>query len=225
MKRAFPKRGAAGFTLVEMLVVIGIIAVLAALLLPALRKAKAHVQCTACLNHLKQLQVAWEVYAADNGDALVPNKDDDDGTGNWASLPGSWVLGNACLDLTTTNIETGALFSYVRSTAIYRCPTDKSIVISDPGLLRTRSYGLQMWLNGTQEGQFYLRRQTRSSQIPKPSKVFAFLDVSEWLIDSGVYCITPNVPEQGANSDLWCYQPSDRHNQGGNLSFVDGHVE
>jgi len=225
MKRTLPKRRVVGFTLIELLVVIAIISILAALLLPALSKAKAQAQSTACLNHLKQLQVAWELYAGENGDALVLNKDGDDGTGNWVSLPGSWVLGNATMDVTTTNIETGALFPYVKTVAIYHCPTDKSTVTTDSRLLRTRSYGLQMWLNGTEEGQFYIRRQTRSAQIPNPSKVFAFIDVSQWLIDSGVFCIDPNAPELGAEQDNWCYQPSDRHSQGANLSFVDGHVE
>lgn len=223
-KRFCAKR-AGGFTLLELLVVIAIIAILAALLLPVLSKAKSHGQSTACLNNLKQLQVAWEIYTGDNGDALVPNKDDDDGTGNWVSLPGSWVLGNAILDVSTTNIQNGVLFPYVKSAAIYHCPGDKSTVALDASLLRTRSYGLQMWLNGTEEGEYYVRRKTRAAQIPNPSKVFAFVDVSEWLIDSGVFCIIPNAPELGSQRDEWCYQPSDRHNHGSNLSFVDGHME
>ncbi|HTL58908.1 MAG TPA: type II secretion system protein [Candidatus Limnocylindrales bacterium] len=219
------RRGCAGFTLLELLVVIAIIAVLAALMLPALSKAKDRGRSTACLNNLKQLQLGWEIYAGDNADNLVPNKDDDDGTGNWVSLPGSWVLGNAVLDVTTTNIQKGALFPYIKSAATYRCPADKSTVASDLGLLRTRSYGLQMWLNGTEEGLYYVRNKTRTAEIPNPSKVFAFIDVSEWLIDSGVFCTIPNAPELGSLRDQWCYQPSDRHNQGANLSFVDGHMD
>jgi prepilin-type N-terminal cleavage/methylation domain-containing protein/prepilin-type processing-associated H-X9-DG protein len=221
----FCERRAGGFTLLELLVVVAIIAILAALLLPVLSKGKDRGQSIACLNNLKQLQVAWEIYAGDNTDNLVPNKDDDDGTGNWVSLPGSWVLGNALLDVTTTNIQNGALFPYVKSAPAFRCPTDKSTVPGDLSLLRTRSYGLQMWLNGTEEGHYYIRRKTRSAQIPNPSKVFAFVDVSEWLIDSGVFCINPNAPELGSERDVWCYQPADRHNQGASLSFVDGHWE
>jgi prepilin-type N-terminal cleavage/methylation domain-containing protein/prepilin-type processing-associated H-X9-DG protein len=227
--RCFKENSREGFTLIELLVVIAIIAILAAILLPALSKAKGRAASTFCLSNLKQLQVAWETYAGDNSDTLVLNRDQpvdpNNPDGDWISSQGSWVLGNAYLDITTANIEGGALFPHVKSSAVYRCPTDKSTVTSDPGMLRTRSYALQEWLNGNEEGQYYIRRQTRGSQIRNPSKVFAFLDVSEWLIDSGAFSIWPNVPELGTNSNHWIYQPSDRHNQGANLSFADGHAE
>ena len=61
------------FTLIELLAVIAIMAILAALLLPALAKSKAKAESVTCSNNLRQLFLAWALYAEDNGDWLVNN--------------------------------------------------------------------------------------------------------------------------------------------------------
>ncbi len=62
----------AAFTMIELLVVIIIFSILASLLLPALAKAKGKAQQADCLNNLRQLALAINIYATDNNDAVVP---------------------------------------------------------------------------------------------------------------------------------------------------------
>src|SRR5258708_7032530 len=84
-----PRRPRSGFTLIELLVVIAIIGVLAALLLSALSQAKSRAQTTVCLNNLKQLQLAWLMYADESEDHLPYNIP----FINWQNFPKNWVGG------------------------------------------------------------------------------------------------------------------------------------
>lgn len=63
-----------GFSLLELLVVIGIIAVLVGILFPSLSRARARSQTVACLSHLRELGKAAQMYADDNEDVLVPHR-------------------------------------------------------------------------------------------------------------------------------------------------------
>jgi prepilin-type N-terminal cleavage/methylation domain-containing protein/prepilin-type processing-associated H-X9-DG protein len=225
------------FTLIELLVVIAIISILAALLLPALYKAKSAAQSTACNSNLKQLQAGWLMYVHDNNDSLPPNisrKIQFD----QVNVAGSWVLGNAKTDTNTANIEAGVLFRYMGSARVYRCPADRSTVRSPPALPRTRSYSIQAWLNvdavsGTpleelNNTPLNLRKYTRIID-PTPSLAWVFIDEHELSIDDGIFAIAnPSfAPESHSdpNQDVWVAFRGDQHNNGANLSFADGHTD
>ncbi len=217
------------FTLIELLVVIAIIAILAAMLVPSLSRAKAKGQAISCLSNLKQLQTAWLMYPPDNEDAMPPDVSQADGPLQRSRL-GSWVVGNTVTDTSTSNLQTGVLFKYVGNPGVYRCPADRSTVDGFPALQRTRSYSLSVWLNGDLSFTFptfkpgtwpYLK--SKANQLQKPVQVFAFMEEHEQSIDDGAMEAS-NLLDGISPPDTWFDLPSDRHSQGCNLSFADGHV-
>lgn len=158
-----------GFTLVELLVVIGIIALLISILLPALRRAKEAGMRVKCMANHKQLVLALQYYAQDWKN-FTPHT-------NWASgdarLQG-WLYDGrpAAIDPLTgqppkdpkynpgafgpkppfNSARTGSFYKYLRSEAIYRCPFDMEPYVGGTGIPNTvreiSSYGMNAAIGG-----------------------------------------------------------------------------
>ncbi len=216
-----------GFTLIELLVVIAIIAILAAMLLPVLNKAKAKGQSVTCLNNLKQLQLAWLMYCEDSND-LLPLNSSRGGHGVAQNRTGSWVVGNAPRSANVDSITQGTLHPQLQSPGSYRCPADRSSILTNQSLRRLRTYSINSWLAADLEalGSYVPpasqpEAKTRLGQITDPAQVFAFMDESERSIDDGVF-ITAYAKY---TAELWGDLPSVQHDQSTAVSFVDDHGE
>jgi prepilin-type N-terminal cleavage/methylation domain-containing protein len=213
-----------GFTLIELLVVVAIIALLAALLLPALSKAQAKGKQTACLNNLKQLDIAFALYSPDNDSRL---------TANVAQIPypntNSWVLGNMKSPFDATNqnlIRQGGLFPYAVRADLYRCPSDPSQALGRP---RVRSYSMNSWIgsramaDGQNTGQYGKSYRTfvKEAEITGlgPAGLWVVMDEHEGSIDDGWFLVTMDDLEPFAS------YPAVRHERAYCLNFADGHAE
>src|SRR5262245_34566040 len=222
------------FTLIELLVVISIIAILAALLLPALAKSKACAQSISCLSNLKQLQAGYLMYADENNDSQA-GPDIVLAASPWdvQSYSNSWVLGSARTDTNTDNIQAGSIYRYVGSPGVYHCPADRSTVSGNPALLRMRSYSKDGWMfapGGVYNANaIYMKAEmypwgtykVSSHQKPGPSGVWVFIDEQEQSIESGCFVIEQPLWVSGGGNLSWQSLAADRHRLGCNLSFLD----
>lgn len=232
--------GAPGFTLIELLVVIAIVAILASLLLPALAKAKQQAHTIACVNNLRQLQVAFHVYAGDNEDR-VPRNGSSPVAGKIPEDP-AWVAGgmgyeshpggtDSLRDTTNKVIllqGPGSLGSYTKAAGIYKCPADRSYVIFPDGARhpRVRSYSMNVYFGYPEdlaiEPFYFFFYKLSELEAIGPSRFFTFVDHHEDSIGhSSFSAFVTEVPP----SDRWGSIPASRHGRNGTFAFVDGHVE
>jgi prepilin-type N-terminal cleavage/methylation domain-containing protein/prepilin-type processing-associated H-X9-DG protein len=221
------RRAPAGFTLLELLVVISIVGILGALLSTALNHTKGRVHQISCLANLRQLHVSWFIYSDENDDLLALNRSE--ATSNEQvfgrrNKTNSWVAGNPKEDATTEGIEIGKLFPYTKSVSLYRCPSDQSTVIGKD-IRRTRSYSMSAYMSGDRAGIDPRVKTTYSAlQASSPEKLFVFMEEHEASLWGGSFFVIPK-DNSILGSSTWTSTPSNRHREGSNLAFADGHVE
>lgn len=220
----------AGFTLVELLVVMALVAMLAALLLPSLSRAKARAYRTQCLNNLRQLSLAWHLYPDDNNGALPANGFVTDAQ----SGVRLWVLGSEHIfpQFFTNrdyllNPRYAQFADYLKTPGVYKCPSDRR----EPNFLgrvypKLRSYSLNGYMAWTTPASasalgadYEIFRKSSDLARGAPSQLFTFVDGAPLnLCYPAFYLIM-------GNSTYFWHRPSVEHEASGVLAFADGHVE
>jgi type II secretory pathway pseudopilin PulG len=213
--------------------VIAIIAILAALLLPVISKAKSRARRIECMSNERQLSLTWQLYASDHNDLLPPN-----GYGLPETLGSNrlWVVGDEHIHPEFfTNLDYlldpkyAAFAEYLKSAAIYKCPEDHSTVdLGGQAYPKVRSYSLNGFFHWESPQPDALRTNPRYWNFAKmsdlahgrPSEIFSFLDVSP-----GNICHSAFVVQIGVFPGLFYHLPSVQHENRGVLSFADGHTE
>jgi prepilin-type N-terminal cleavage/methylation domain-containing protein/prepilin-type processing-associated H-X9-DG protein len=212
-----------GFTLVELLVVIGIIAVLIGALLPTLSKARQAAARTKCLANIRNLCLAQAAYAVRHHGMLIAA---DLGASN---LQGSWI----------TLLEGSHTVHLAR-----RCPADNSRFFetplpgTNPPQFRMSSYAINNYVSPT-HAPFGITPPRKITQIPKTSSVIQFVELS----GTGAYAGADHIhvqdfhfgmtPSPQITIGLISKQmPLGQHGGGTldwaatlNFGFLDGHAE
>ena len=211
-----------GFTLVELLVVIGIIALLMAILLPGLNTMRELGRRAVCMSNLMQLSLAWVTYAGENDGDLVNGMAGIDRVDNSTSPPTirerAWVgLIPLNKDYSRKNkraqeqkIREGALWEYLKSPKVYRCPAGRvgqyvsyAIVDSMNGMTRKSTQADKVWAN-------------KRGDFSRTDERIVFIDIGRVMSSSyHVYY----------HQATWADPPPVRHRDGATISFADAHSE
>jgi prepilin-type N-terminal cleavage/methylation domain-containing protein/prepilin-type processing-associated H-X9-DG protein len=194
-----------GFTLVELLVVIGIIAILMALMLPSISKAKAKANQTSCLNNLRQLNLGASMYASDHDEELPPRRP-------------------------RTNAWPVKLKPYYVNWQIIACPSDRFGIA---GLLADDSNPKRSYLiNGFNDyfkvnlspsdykavQQWRYAHGMKTTRIQKPSETILFGEKR-----SGSGHVHMDIDQGKRGNDFEQIEHA-RHGAGSNFAFADGSI-
>jgi prepilin-type N-terminal cleavage/methylation domain-containing protein/prepilin-type processing-associated H-X9-DG protein len=222
-----------GFTLIELLVVIAVIAVLMAILMPALNIAREQARGISCLANQRSLGQAYIMYADENGGSMVggwASYTPTNGVPSWVKPPldyaGTTVVqmntGDVTLQQRYNGLRAGALYPYVKEVKVFHCPGDNRVNLGTSlgrGLAYCifRSYSLPDYL--------------RAINSTDPKKLFTFKEPAQKML------FVEEIYDGSAgnyNHDGWSYDPGKGslwdplgvfHSDACTFSFMDGHAE
>lgn len=193
-----------GFTLIELLVVIAILAILAALLSPALKKARNSAKRIVCVSNLRQIGIAQAGYSAEHEDRITANRHDSSSTYFWPNL----LLPYFSQPLTT--------YGVCPKVDVFWCPSAIKSTADDPAngyinyAVQRLSYVQNYYMGGDAINGVANHKR---GEVQKPGQMVLNLDgksanTNPWVVD-------------GASSNAGAF----RHDGILNMLFLDGHIE
>jgi type II secretory pathway pseudopilin PulG len=214
-------RPLAAFTIVELLVVIAVLAILVAMLLPALGLARERAQLADCSGQMRQLALGWSMFPSDHNGWIMHgmprNKDEVVGNPPFPVGEYAFVLRGDGDD----KIEKGVLYPYVLNTDVFVCPSEEAGLQNPPDRLSDRSYSIikPMWGEQWDPPNNVIGFARMYEQIATPARQLVWMEEndyrSNWNV--GSWILGPNYN--------WVDYVAIFHDTFDNLGFADGHIE
>ncbi len=215
-----------GFTLIELLVVIAIISILAAILFPVFSRVRERARCTKCLSNVKQLVMAFQIYADDHDETLPL----------WCM---DWPWKSALSD-GAGNTWDAVLLPYYRNSELLYCPSNPFLKTRSDwtGSLPLRGYAMTGYTAGSDHAGAYATPEYLS-EFPAPTRTVLLFEKggapkdfyadakAEHFFQMGMLQCLKTTPKHDSSYEYCDNGFTDRtwHAKGKNFGFVDGHAE